>query len=172
MAGYVIHLAVGEQFLKNFPNEIKSYEEFIKGIIYPDNVTDKSQTHYGPKSSKVNLNSFFEERDIIDDFNKGYFLHLVCDYLFYNKFLTVYSKKYIYDDYDILNRDIEIMFNVKIPDCIKDKVFYKDGQTKILNLKDTAEFIKKVASYNLNDIKKEVLNNDKKWLETIILKKI
>ena len=64
------------------------------------------------------------------------------------------------------------MFNVKIPDCIKDKVFYKDGQTKILNLKDTAEFIKKVASYNLNDIKKEVLNNDKKWLETIILKKI
>ena len=46
------------------------------------------------------------------------------------------------------------MFNVKIPDCIKDKVFYKDGQTKILNLKDTAEFIKKVASYNLNDIKR------------------
>ena len=52
MAGYVIHLAVGEQFLKNFPNEIKNYEEFIKGIIYPDNVIDKSQTHYGPKSSK------------------------------------------------------------------------------------------------------------------------
>ena len=46
MAGYVIHLAVGEEFIRNFPNEIKNYEEFIEGIIYPDSVSDKSITHY------------------------------------------------------------------------------------------------------------------------------
>ena len=42
MAGYVIHLAVGEEYLRNYPNEIKNYNDFIEGIIYPDSVTDKS----------------------------------------------------------------------------------------------------------------------------------
>ena len=92
MAGYVIHLAVGEEFIRNFPNEITNYEDFIKGIIYPDSVEDKSLTHYGEKSSKVNLKLFFNERDILDDFNKGYFLHLVTDYLFYNKFLRICAR--------------------------------------------------------------------------------
>lgn len=30
MAGYVIHLAVGEEYLRNFPNEIINYEKFIE----------------------------------------------------------------------------------------------------------------------------------------------
>ena len=84
MAGYVIHLAVGEEYLRKHPNEIKSYDEFIQGIIAPDDVKDKSLTHYGPKSSKVNLKNFFEEKDIDSDFNKGYFIHLLTDYIFYN----------------------------------------------------------------------------------------
>lgn len=42
MAGYVIHLAVGEEYLRNFPNEIINYEKFIEGIIYPDSVSEKS----------------------------------------------------------------------------------------------------------------------------------
>ena len=98
MAGYVIHLAVGEEYLRIHPGDINDYNKFIEGIIYPDSVTDKSLTHYGPKSSQVNLKKFFNDRDIEDDFNKGYFIHLVTDYLFYNKFLDVFSKKYIYNE--------------------------------------------------------------------------
>lgn len=172
MAGYVIHLAVGKVFFDNFPDEIKDYEKFIEGIIYPDSVTDKSLTHYGPKSSKVNLKNFFDERDIEDDFNKGYFLHLVTDYLFYNKFLKCFSKTYIYNDYDILNKKLEEQFQIKIPNKIKDKVFYKDGETKILKLEETINFIIKVASYSLKDIKEAVLQDDKNWLEIRQLKKI
>lgn len=172
MAGYVIHLAVGEEFIRNYPNEIKNYNEFIEGIIFPDGVTDKSQTHYGPKSSKVNLKNFFEDRDITDDFNKGYFLHLVTDYLFYNRFLEVFSKQYIYNDYDILNKALEDEFKVKIPDKIKDKVFYKEGETKILSLEKIKKFIKNTAKYNIEDIKKAVLEEDKNWLEIKPLKKI
>ena len=160
MAGYVIHLAVGEEYMRNFPNDIKNHEEFVDGIIEPDGVTDKSLTHYGPKSSKVNLKKFFSDKDIDSDFNKGYFLHLLTDYLFYNRFLTRFSKS-IYNDYDILNRALQDKFKVKIPDKVKDKVFFKDGQTEILNLKETEEFIMKVASYNLNDVKKSVLKEDK-----------
>lgn len=172
MAGYVIHLAVGEEFIKLHPNEIKDYEKFIEGIIYPDGVSDKSLTHYGSKSSKVNLKAFFNERDILDDFNKGYFVHLVTDYLFYNKFLEFFSSEYIYNDYDILNKELEEEFKVKIPDKIKNKVFYKEGKTTILNLEKVKEFIRKTAKYNLDDIKKAVLNNDSNWLEIRKLKKI
>lgn len=164
MAGYVIHLAVGEEYLRNFPNEIINYKEFIDGIIYPDSVTDKSLTHYGPKSSQVHLDQFFKDKDLDTDFNKGYFIHLVTDYLFYNKFLTIFSKKYMHNDYDILNKSLEDRFKVKIPDKIKNSVFYNSGETKILNLDDTINFIKETARYDINFIKTEVLKGNKDWL--------
>ena len=172
MAGYVIHLAVGEEFIRNFPNEIKNYEEFIEGIIYPDSVSDKSITHYGEKSSSVNLKAFFSEKDIESDFNKGYFLHLVTDYLFYNKFLTIFSSEYIYNDYDILNKKLEEKLKVKIPIQVKEKVFYKDGEAKILNLEEVIKFIENTAKYDLNYIREAVLKNDKNWLEIRPLKRI
>lgn len=165
MASYVIHLAVGEEYLRNYPNEINNHDEFAEGIIYPDSVSDKSLTHCGPKSSQVNLKKFFEERDIDTDFNKGYFVHLVTDYLFYNKFLKAFSKKLIYTDYDIINKELQEEFNVKIPSNVKECVFYKNGETTILDLEETKEFIRQTAKYNLNDIKKAVLNNDENWLK-------
>lgn len=164
MAGYVIHIAVGEEFIKNHPRQIKNYNEFIEGIIYPDSVKDKSLTHYGPKSSMVNLKEFFSDRDIDNDFNKGYFIHILTDYIFYNKFLKVFSKV-VYNDYDILNKQLEDKFKVKIPLKVKDKVFYKEGKTKILKLEETIEFIQKIGKYDLDDIKTAVLTDDKNWLK-------
>lgn len=172
MAGYVIHLAVGEEYIRKHPNEINNYEDFIEGVIYPDSVTDKSLTHYGPTSSQVNLKRFFADKDINTDFNKGYCIHLITDYLFYNKFLTVFSSNYIYNDYDILNKELESKFKVKIPLKVRNKVFYSTGETKILNLKDTIKFIEETSSNNINDIKKAVLNENKNWLEIRPLKRI
>lgn len=170
MAGYVIHLAVGEEYIRKHPNEINNYEDFIEGVIYPDSVTDKSLTHYGPTSSQVNLKRFFEDKDINTDFNKGYCIHLITDYLFYNKFLTIFSSNYIYNDYDILNKELKRKFEVKIPQKVEDKVFYTEGETRILNLKDTIKFIEETSANNINDIKKAVLNGDKNWLEIRPLK--
>ena len=163
MAGYVIHLAVAEEYIKNYPKDIDDYKEFIEGVIYPDSVKDKSLTHYGPKSSKPNLKLFFEDKDINDSFNKGYFLHLLTDYLFYNRFLDYFSKD-IYNDYDILNKVLIEKFEVKIPDSVKNSVFYLEGETKILNLEETIEFIINTAKHKINDIKEAVLNNDEYWL--------
>lgn len=162
MPGYVIHLAVANQYIVKHPEDIKDYNKFIDGVIYPDGVTDKSTTHYGPKSSKVNLKSFLDTNKIDDDFNKGYFLHLVTDYLFYNRFLDYFSKD-IYNDYDILNKTLEEKYHVKLPEKAKDKVFYKTGETKILNLENVIKFIEETSDFTLEDIKKEVLNNDVKW---------
>lgn len=164
MAGYVIHLAIAETYKNNYPEDIENYEEFIKGVISPDSVKDKAITHYGIKSSKVNLKSYLEQNEIDSSYNKGYFLHLVTDYLFYNKFLDYFSKD-IYNDYDILNKDLIEIFDVKIPEGIQDSVFYKDGKTKILNLDSTIDFINEVAKYRLQDIKEKVQNNDSYWLE-------
>ena len=165
MAGYVLHLAIGEEFIRLHPNEVKDYDAFIEGIIAPDGVADKSLTYYGPRSSMVNLKSFFEERDIKKDFDKGYFLHLVTDYLFYNKFLEKFSKQVIHNDYDILNAEIKNKFQVKIPKRIEDRICYKEGKTEILDLQKTIKFIKDVAKYDLEGIKTEVINGDENWLK-------
>ena len=39
MPGYVIHLAVAEEYLKKHKNVKENYDEFIEGVIYPDSVT-------------------------------------------------------------------------------------------------------------------------------------
>lgn len=171
MAGYIIHLAVAETYIKKHPKDIKEYEKFIEGVIFPDSVSDKSITHYGEKSSKVNLKHFLVENEINDDYNKGYFLHLVTDFIFYNKFLECFSKD-IYNDYDILNKRLQERFEVKLPDKVKASVFYKDGETKILNLESVTKFIEEVSTYKLDDIKDKVLENDSYWLEIRPLRKI
>ena len=43
MPGYVIHLAIGQEYAKR--NRIENTEEFLKGCIAPD-MLDKSQSHY------------------------------------------------------------------------------------------------------------------------------
>ena len=125
MAGYVIHLAVAEQYIKKHKDEIDDYNKFIEGVIYPDSIKDKSITHYGEKSSKVKLKDFLKEHRVDTCFEKGYLLHLITDYLFYNKFLEYFSKD-IYDDYDMSNRYLIDKYGVKILDNIKEQVSYKN----------------------------------------------
>ena len=143
-------------------NQIEDYNKFIEGVIYPDSVSDKSITHYGEKSSKANLKEFLLENNIEDSYNKGYFLHLVTDYLFYNKFLDYFTKD-IYNDYDILNKYLKEKYDVDIPKKVEKNVFYKEGKLKILNLDDTIEFINMVSNYDLHEIKNLVLKDDKYW---------
>lgn len=171
MPGYIIHISVANEYMRKNPNEIKDYSKYIDGVIFPDSVEDKSLTHYGEKSSKVNLKKFLEENEIEDDYNKGYFMHLVTDYLFYNKFLDCFSKD-IYNDYDILNLKLQERFNIKLPNMIRDKVFYKDEETKILELDSVLKFIDDTSNYKLNNIREMVLDNDKEWTEFKVLRKL
>ncbi len=171
MAGYVIHLAVAESYIKKHEDDIKDYNRFIEGVIFPDSVSDKSITHYGEKSSKTDLKAFLEDNKIDNDYNKGYFLHLVTDYIFYNKLLKYFSKD-IYNDYDILNEKLQKKFNVTLPENIKDKVFYKEGKTKVLKLENIIKFIEDVSDYKLDEIKERILDNDNYWLEIKELREI
>ena len=171
MTGYVIHLAVAESYIKKHEDDIKDYNRFIEGVIFPDSISDKSITHYGEKSSKTDLKAFLEDNKIDNDYNKGYFLHLVTDYIFYNKLLKYFSKD-IYNDYDILNEKLQKKFNVTLPENIKDKVFYKEGKTKVLKLENIIKFIEDVSDYKLDEIKERILDNDNYWLEIKELREI
>ena len=166
MAGYVIHLAVAEEYLKKHNDIKENYDEFIEGVIYPDSVSDKSLTHYGSKSSKVILKDFLKENRIEDSYKKGYFLHLVTDYLFYNKYLDIFTKD-IYNDYDILNKFLIEKYDVKIPSKVEDKIFDKEGKTKILTKELAGKVIDEISDLDLNIIEKEIRENpdDEKWLK-------
>lgn len=164
MAGYVIHLAIAEEYLRKHKDTKEDYEEFIKGVIYPDSVTDKSLTHYGIKSSKVILKDFLQDNEINNSYMRGYFLHLITDYLFYNKYLEKFSKD-IYNDYDILNKRLIEKYNVVLPVNIQNNVFYKEGETKILTMELAIKIIDEISDLNLNAVEKEIRenSNDEKW---------
>ena len=164
MAGYVIHLAIAEEYLKKHKDVKEDYDEFIKGVIYPDSVKDKSLTHYGIKSSKVILKDFLQDNEINNSYMRGYFLHLITDYLFYNKYLEKFTKD-IYNDYDILNKRLIEKYNVVLPENIQNNVFYEDGETKILTMELVIKIIDEISDLNLNAVEKEIRKNpnDEKW---------
>ena len=60
---------------------------------------------------------------------------------------------------------------MKIPEEVKGKVFYKTGETKILNLESVIEFIEKTSEYKLEYIKQRVMENDINWLQLKDLRK-
>lgn len=162
MPGYVIHLAVAEEYLKKHKERQEEYDEFIKGVIFPDSIKDKLITHYGEKSSVSNLYEFLKANEIETSFKRGYFLHLLTDYLFYNKYIDRMSKD-MYNDYDILNEILIEKYNVKLPECIKDSVFFKEGKLVILSLELITKMIDDISNMDLDEIEQEVYENPKKW---------
>ena len=171
MPGYVVHLAVAEEYLRKHDNN-ENYEEFIKGVVFPDGVKDKSLTHYGSGSSKVNLVEFLNEKKLNNSFNRGYFLHLYTDYLFYNKYIDTFSKD-IYNDYDLTNKVLIEKYNVKIPENIKEFVFFKtEGECKILTIELASKVIEEISEYDINDIEKEIKQNPEKWTKHREMKRV
>ena len=170
MPGYVIHLAVAEEYLRKHKNKHEKYDEFIDGVIYPDSVKDKSITHYGEKSSKTSLYKFLQDNKLNNSFKRGYFLHLITDYLFYNKYIDTISEE-IYNDYDKLNGILIKKYKVVFPPKIKDfSNLSKEGKCKILNLKMVNKFICDVSDLDIDIVEKEVMDKLKKWTEIRPLK--
>jgi len=172
MPGYVIHLSIAEEYLKKHDKK-ENYSEFIEGVIFPDSVTDKFLTHYGKGSSESNLVEFLNNNLISNSFYRGYFLHLLTDYLFYNKCIPFFSKD-IYNDYDILNKELIKKYDVKLPNKVKNKVFFKDDsydKLRILSWDMINAFIREVSSFDIDKISIDVKNNPNNWNNFTILKK-
>lgn len=177
MPGFVIHIAIAKKYMEKHPSEIKMEDEFIKGVIAPDMnknldgpAEDKSKSHYGKWGKyevETHLNKFLkdEEIDIEQDYWKGYFLHLLTDYYFYNK--EKYFKKEhreivanndrFYHDYDCLNKRLIEKYEIKILDNIKKFINMYDGEPKYLKEAKIINFIDEISEMNIQD-KIEIIN--------------
>ena len=161
MPGYVIHLAIAQEYLRKH-NKKKS-EDFILGSIEPDFTTDRTKTHYGKSPAYTNLKEYLENNKIDDDFKQGYFLHLVTDYLFYNYYLNEIRKPQIYEDYDVTNKTLIEKYKIDLPEKVKDKIFFKNGNPEILTVKLACKVIDEVSEYTLEEIAKEVIEGSDRW---------
>ena len=151
MPSFTIHLAVAKKYIEKHPEENK--EEFYRGVIDPD-LKDKSVSHFGPNSSSPDLNRYIQEVGLNSSYNRGYFLHLLTDDLFYNRYLEMFSEE-IYDDYDRINRRLIEKYQLTIPENIKAKVDFKDEKTKILDFEGICKFIDTVGNIDIESYKRK-----------------
>jgi len=98
MADIYTHLAIAKLYLENNPgrNEIKNVRDFYDGNCLPDmcEFIEKEQTHCGKRTEetdlvkrvreKVDLHKFLETTTPDTDINRGKFLHLYADWVYYN----------------------------------------------------------------------------------------
>lgn len=119
----------------------------------------------------VNLYNFLKENKIDTRFNRGYFLHLLTDYLFYNKYIEYWSTD-IYTDYDLLNPYLLKKYDVKLPNKIKKYVHVaeQDKSLKILSKEVIDKFIEDLSNLDLEHIKGEIMKDPEEWTEVRTLK--
>ncbi len=161
MPSFVIHLAIAKEYLKI--NKEENEEDFLKGVIQPDFVAPKSLSHYGKSPIYTNLKKFLENNNIDSSYNRGIFMHLVSDYLFYNKYITKLPEGGLYSDYDIINKDLKEKYNINIPEEVKPFAKFIKGNTKVLHLELAMKVIEEICILDLDKVKEEVLNNEIKW---------
>ena len=178
MPGFVIHTAIGAEYIKKHPNEIKEQSQFFKGILAPDlksikNGEDKSKLHYGiwgKYQTITYIDEFLKDKkvDMKKDYWKGYFFHLLTDHYFYNiDFKDEHSqiknnKDTFYKDYDCLNKDLIKKYNLINIDEFKEYIFFINEQPKYLNLEKIIKFIDKISSFDIDKKIKTIEKNGMK----------
>ena len=114
-----IHIAIARKYLIKY-NDVKDEIAFIKGNLEPDLAIDRIASHYTKRTdkndlseilkNKVGLSEYLNDKNIVDDYEKGYFLHLVTDFIFFNSF---FDKNYIKaTDYSNFKKDLYYSYNI------------------------------------------------------------
>ena len=197
MASFLTHMVIGQEHLKYFREENEI--EFLKGNIDPDYLhisknLDKAKSHYGkPYNPKLTQKQNFENKTILlsylkqnkldNSYNRGYFLHLISDYYFYNKVIDIglvenlnnnEVKTIYYDDYTKVQKFLLTKYAPKFLPEIESMMYiknnflniYKDGAPKLFSMNEFEKYIEYCSKLDLdnfaNDILSENLNNNKK----------
>jgi len=177
MASPAMHLAIAKKYIEKHSKI--NYKEFIKGTLYPDATKDSIELHY-PKSSaisefaisvydKVNLYEFLTKHPYLNDFELGYFLHLVTDYLFFhecfsNGYLTNTTTKdfckELYHTYDCLDSHLFTKYHITKEQYQEYPHLYYPGipyEKCLLSKEVVDKFIKRVSSINLKKYRNKIL---------------
>lgn len=189
MPSFNIHLAVTKRYIEKH-NDIKNTLDFYKGSIAPDLTDNKNSTHYtAPRkdndtmsiqlTKKVILKKYLEKNDILTDYDKGAFLHLIADKIFFTEFFTKdYIDSFIgrtfldnlYYSYDISNKYLENKYKISMYDVLDNETINNyikncinendDNKINVLSLDRLDNFIENVSDTTLEDYKIKVLNDD------------
>ena len=188
MPSFYIHLAVGKRY--NDKNKLLDSDSFYKGIVDPDLASNKDLSHYTGErvdktlktylKSKVVLKDYLLKNNISSDYDKGVFIHLITDYLFFNEFFPFdYITNTSYDDFvndlyysydstnDYLlekyNLDISFIKDIiesNIADSRKSKnIVNKKPAKNILSISELNHFIEYVSDINLEEYKNKILTS-------------
>jgi len=161
MPGFVIHLAIAEEYIKRHKKEIKDINEFKRGVIAPDITDDKYKSHYDNYHKQhVGLLPFLKQTnlDLSTDYGKGYFIHLLSDELFYHSTFDKEHKYVIkndltfYNDYDCLNKRLLKKYrNIKLLDELKKYTKVVNGKPEYLDYKRVKKFIKDISKRTIDE---------------------
>lgn len=155
----------------------------ISGTLYPDASENNDISHYTDKNrgndngshvrGKVNLYSFLEEHENIDDFKLSWFIHLVTDYLFFEECFTseyLLEKSYenfckdLYFAYKCLNLYLSKKYHITKQDYKNYPSEYFLGipyQKCILSINMIDNFIARVSSINFENYIIKIKENKK-----------
>ena len=189
MPSFNIHLAVAVKYCEN--NKIENKELFFRGSIDPDLVKDKSISHYtGMRDErvlrqyvfeKVRLNEFLKENKVETDYEKGIFLHLATDFIFYQEFLSdeylagvdydgmiqdLYysyriSNPYLEEKYNIHALNLDDVMNQNIKQTLKRMNVDNSNGFNLLPEEKMDNFINKMSKLDLNSYIEKIKNEDK-----------
>lgn len=162
MPSFTIHIAIAKQYIKKHQEDIKSEEDFIKGVIAPDIVEDKHQSHYGnweDYKEKTNIDKFLKNPivDMKQDYWKGYFTHLLTDHYFYTQYFKreneeiAKNKDKFYDDYNYLNKILIEKYKIETISIIKKYMDIFEGTPKYLKYDKIISFIEEISNMDITD---------------------
>ncbi len=171
MPGLSIHYAVATHSTKQ--NNITNLQDYINGSFYPD-LDQKLSRHYSDPNvnpetitglqKKVNLQAYIKEHSLNSDFEKGYFMHLVTDYLFYHDLcIKMYHKDssmlsllgHWLAEYNGINTIVYNNYPYNIEDIPQNisQYFVIDGKMpKYFTEKNITDFVNYCSSLDLNQV--------------------
>lgn len=182
MACATIHLAIAKKYLES--HKELNYEKVIAGTLYPDAEKNNDKSHYTNMNrnddnishvrNKVNLYSFLKEHENLDNFELGWFLHLITDYLFFKECFTEeyllnnsyedfckdlyfayeHLNLYLSEKYNIIEKDYKDYPSEYYPgkpyeDCILPKKMIDNFINRVSTI-DLDKYIKKIKKYQGN----------------------
>lgn len=163
MPSLTIHIAIAKEYYKKNKLKIDNYDDFISGTIAPDIINkNKNISHYGiwdKHNSYIDFEKFLNDKkvNLLTSYWKGYFLHLIVDYYFYNYAFkeehanAINSNDTLYNDYYFLNSDLIKDYDLQIRDNIKKFMIPKKGKCKYLDYEKIKKFISNISNKKIEN---------------------
>lgn len=201
MANITVHMAIAQEWAKR--HKVENLDDFIWGAVAPDVLSWEKKngyvTHYGDKvndktplidnlSNKTHIDRYLAKNTLLTDYDKGYFLHLVTDLLFYNDFIDIAVLQKYYDehdgqikgcyyhDYDCTLEFVTKTYNVNYQNKHREvtELENKYGKCAIKDApwlyseQQLADFIIRVAKIDLEELAQKIIDNKCEHTNSII----